>query len=79
MKLAVIALSSFLTACTVVNNSSGTYVTFGQARVEECAQVVKVDDKEEIKFDCKKYESDGLSAEFTAALGLLTGWIPWPF
>ena len=79
MKLAIIALSSLLTACTFVHTPTATYVTFGQARVEECSHVVQVDDKEQIKFNCKKYESDGLSAEFTAAIGLLTGWIPWPF
>ena len=79
MKLAIIALSGFLSACTFVNTPTSTYITFGQARVEECAQVVQVDDKEQIKFNCKKYESDGLSAEFTAAFGFLVGWIPFPW
>lgn len=79
MKLAVLILSSFLSGCTFVSTQEATYITFGQARVEECAQVVQVDDKEQIKFNCKRLESDGLSAEFTAAFGLLVGWIPWPF
>lgn len=77
-RIAILTLSVFLTACTFVHTPSTTYVTFGQARVEECTHVVQVDDKEQIKFGCKKYESDGLSAEFTAAVGFLTGWIPWP-
>ena len=79
MKLPIILLSGLLSACTFVNTQDSTYVTFGQARVEECAQVIQVDDKEQIKLNCKKYESDGLSAEFTGAFGLLVGWIPWPF
>ena len=77
-KLAIL-LSTGLTACTFVHTPTTTAITFGQARVEECAQVVQVDDKEQIKFNCKRMESDGLSAEFTAAFGLLVGWIPWPF
>lgn len=79
MRLAIIALSGFLSACTFVHTPTTTAITFGQARVEECAQVVQVDDKEQIKFNCKRMESDGLSAEFTAAFSLLVGWIPWPF
>lgn len=78
-RLFIAALSILFSACTFVHTPSTTYVTFGQARVEECSHVVQVDDKEQIKFGCKKYESDGLSAEFTAAMGLLVGWIPWPF
>ena len=79
MKLAVVALSGFLSACTFVNTPTSTYITFGQARVEECAQVVQVDDKEQIKFNCKRLESDGLSAEFSAVIGFITGWVKWPF
>jgi hypothetical protein len=78
-RLAIASLSSLLSACTFVNTQGSTYFTFGQARVEECAQVVQVDDKEQIKFNCKRFESDGLSAEFTTAFGFLVGWIPWPF
>ena len=79
MRLAIIALSGLFSACTFVHTPTTTAITFGQARVEECAQVVQVDDKEQIKFNCKRLESDGLSAEFSAAVGLLVGWIPWPF
>ena len=77
--LSLLVLSSFLSGCTFVSTKDSTYVTFGQARVEECSHIVQVDDKEQIKFGCKKYESDGLSAEFASAFGLLVGWIPWPF
>ena len=59
------------------------YSTFGQARIEECNQIVYPEGmgegKEAIGFGCKRYESDGLSSEFTAGFALLTGWIPWPF
>ena len=79
MKRAILIMSVFISGCTFVSTPNTTVITFGQARVEECAQVVKVDEKEEIKFNCKKSESDGLSAEFAGIVGLVTKWIPWPW
>ena len=76
-------MSTLFLGCTTVVRDKEVYSTFGQARIEECNQIVYPEGmgegKEAIGFGCKRYESDGLSAEFTAGLTLLTGWIPWPF
>jgi hypothetical protein len=73
-KLAVIVLSSTLTACSFVHTQESTYFTVGHAKIEECAQVVH----EDIKFDCKTYYSEGVSAEFAGIMKALFGWVPWP-
>lgn len=82
-KKAILVLSAFFLGCTTVARNNEVYSTFGQARIEECNQIVYPEGmgegKEAIGFGCKRFESDGLSAEFTAAFGLLLGWIPWPF
>jgi len=78
-RLALLALSSTVTACSFVHTPGSTYFTVGHAKVEECAQVVHVDDKEDIKFDCKTYYSEGVSAEFAGIMKALFGWVPWPF
>jgi hypothetical protein len=83
-KLITIGLSSLLivwalTACSFVHTKESTYFTVGHARVEECNQIVHVDDKEDIKFGCKTYYSEGVSAEFAGIIKALFGWLPWPY
>jgi len=79
MKLAIVALSGLLTACTFIHTEQSTYITVGHAKVEECSRIVHVDGKEDIKFGCKTYESEGVSAEFAGIVQALFGWVPWPF
>jgi len=82
-KKAILLISALMMGCTTVTKQHEVYTTFGQARIVECSSIVYPEgmgeNKEAIGFGCKRYESDGLSAEAGAAIGLLTGWIPWPF
>ena len=73
-------LSCMLVACTSVTTPQGSYLTLGKADVTECEQMVFPDGqtpgKEAIGFNCKKYESSGVSGEFAAIVTALIDAIP---
>lgn len=35
--------------------------------------------KEAIGFNCREYESKGVSTEFAGIVKVLFGWVPWPW
>lgn len=83
-KLATIALSSLLVVgCTSIVTTSSSYTTVGHAKIRECDQMVFPDGqgegKEAIGFNCREYESKGVSTEFAGIVKVLFGWVPWPW
>ena len=83
-KKAIIMVGLLATlGCTTVSTPQGNYSTMGQAHIQECDQMVfpegMGDKKEAIGFNCRSYQSEGVSSEFTAIVKVLFSWIPWPW
>jgi hypothetical protein len=78
MKKIARLLPLLLLACTTIETDRDIYITLGRAKIEECKQISIYPDKETIKFDCKKMESEGLSAEFVTIIQGIAG-VLWPF
>ncbi len=78
--ICIAVLGLWLTACTIVNTQQSSYITLGKADITECEQMVFPDGqttgKEAIGFDCKKYESSGVSGEFAGIMVALIDAIP---
>ena len=83
MKKAILLVGLLALGCTTVTTPNGTYSTVGQAHIQECDQVVFPEGigekKEAIGFNCRDYQSEGMSSEFTAIVRVLFSWIPWPW
>lgn len=75
----VVAASVLSVGCMTVKTPDSAYIMVGNASVEECKQIIHVDEKEEIKFDCKIYESHGISTIGGQAIAAFFTWAVWPW
>lgn len=79
-KLILISLASLSLACTQYHGPAGDYNTFGKSSMRECKEMVYPNgmgpDKEAIGFDCKDYESSGISGEAAGIFEAFINQIP---